>query len=350
MSRNIGTEGCLSCLKEVMEMGICPNCGSWVDEGDICGSCGGGGGYTDDRDLFDPLRPFVLPTESIRGLTLKQTQIKAYELAAEYYTGLRDKDALKYINSALELDNNIPENLSRKGAILKNFKRFEESEEYFNRALELSREIERSEIYAGKARMLYDWSSQLVKESRKLSVSEALDKLKEAKMKIEIAIDIAPGYENIEKYLKKKNKIESLEYSDLAWKYYNDYKYEDAFYHINLALDLDDTISNNWNRKGIILEGLKRFEESEKCYNKSLELSKSSIVSDNKARMLYDWSSQLVKESEKLSVSEALDKLKEAKNIIERAIDAIPEDSEEDIKKYTDKRDEIDHILENKGL
>ena len=28
-------------------MGICPNCGSWVDEGDICMSCGGGS-FNDD--------------------------------------------------------------------------------------------------------------------------------------------------------------------------------------------------------------------------------------------------------------------------------------------------------------
>lgn len=27
-------------------MGICPNCGSWFDEGDACGCCGGGGGYS----------------------------------------------------------------------------------------------------------------------------------------------------------------------------------------------------------------------------------------------------------------------------------------------------------------
>lgn len=31
-------------------MGICPNCGEWVDEGDICMSCGGGGGYSEDPE------------------------------------------------------------------------------------------------------------------------------------------------------------------------------------------------------------------------------------------------------------------------------------------------------------
>ena len=32
-------------------MGICPNCGEWVDDGDICMCCGGsaGVGYEDER-------------------------------------------------------------------------------------------------------------------------------------------------------------------------------------------------------------------------------------------------------------------------------------------------------------
>ena len=27
-------------------MGVCPNCGSWVDDGDICMNCGGSGSYS----------------------------------------------------------------------------------------------------------------------------------------------------------------------------------------------------------------------------------------------------------------------------------------------------------------
>ena len=79
------------------------------------------------------------------------------------------------------------------------------------------------------------------------------------------------------------------EYSKKAWDYYMDFKDEDALYYINLALDLDNRHANNWNRKAIILESLKRYEESEECYNRSLELSWQNIVSDNKARMLLIW-------------------------------------------------------------
>ena len=41
-------------------MGICPNCGSWIDEGDICGHCGGGGGYYSiDDDELDEFNHYV---------------------------------------------------------------------------------------------------------------------------------------------------------------------------------------------------------------------------------------------------------------------------------------------------
>ena len=46
-------------------MGICPNCGSWVDDGDICMNCGGSGsygyGHDDDPDEID-----INPTYSKR--------------------------------------------------------------------------------------------------------------------------------------------------------------------------------------------------------------------------------------------------------------------------------------------
>ena len=54
-------------------------------------------------------------------------------------------------------------------------------------------------------------------------------------------------------------------YGKKAWELYMDYKEEEALHYINLALDLDDGHSRNWNRKAIILEALKRYEESEEC-------------------------------------------------------------------------------------
>ena len=134
------------------------------------------------------------------------------------------------------------------------------------------------------------------------------------------------------------------EYANKAWNYYMDFKDEDALYYINLALDLDDKHSNNWNKKAIILESFKRYEESEKCYNRSLELAKQDVVYDNKARMLLDWSHQLLDESKELP--NGLNKLKEAENKIVKAINALSGDSDEDINKYLRMRDSINFYID----
>lgn len=135
------------------------------------------------------------------------------------------------------------------------------------------------------------------------------------------------------------------EYSNKAWNLYMDYNDEDALYFINLALDLDDRNAKNWNRKGIIVESMKNYAESERCYDRSLELSKSNVVYDNKARMLYDWANELLEESKNLP--NGLDNLKEAKDIITRAIKALPgENSEENIETYISLRDSINFYID----
>ena len=76
-----------------------------------------------------------------------------------------------------------------------------------------------------------------------------------------------------------------------------DFKEEDALRYINLALDLDSDNARNWNKKAIILEAMKRYPESEECYDKSLELAFDNLVSDNEVRMLFDWAFLLIDES-----------------------------------------------------
>ena len=134
------------------------------------------------------------------------------------------------------------------------------------------------------------------------------------------------------------------EYSKKAWDFYMDFKEEDALHYINLALDLDKSDSNNWNIKAIILEGMKRYKESEYCYDISLNLSFQNLVCDNKVRMLYDWASKLIEEAKKLP--NGLKKLEEAKEINIRAINSRPgENSEEDLDKYLHQRDAINSYI-----
>ena len=134
-------------------------------------------------------------------------------------------------------------------------------------------------------------------------------------------------------------------YSKKAWDYYMDFKEEEALHYIDLALDLDKSHSNNWNIKAIILEAMKRYRESEECYDRSLKLSFDNLVCDNKVRMLYSWAAQLIEESKKLP--NALKKLEEAKEKNIKAINARPGDnSEENLDKYLNQRDAINHYID----
>lgn len=138
--------------------------------------------------------------------------------------------------------------------------------------------------------------------------------------------------------------IKRDEYSKMAWEYYMDFKEEDALHYINLALDLDKSHSNNWNIKAIILEAMERFEESEECYDKSLELSQQSLVCDNKARMLRAWAGHLLEDSKKLP--NGLTKLEDALEKNRKAINTLPgNNSKENIDVYLRQRDSINFYI-----
>lgn len=78
--------------------------------------------------------------------------------------------------------------------------------------------------------------------------------------------------------------------SDEAWKLYNDYRSDEAIVLINRAVELNPRYFNHWNRKGIILEDLHRYEESKECYQQSLILKPGNdVVLANMARMMEEW-------------------------------------------------------------
>lgn len=134
------------------------------------------------------------------------------------------------------------------------------------------------------------------------------------------------------------------EYSKKAWEYYNDFKDEEALQYINLALDLYDRSSGDWNLKALILDSLKRFEESEKCFDRSLQIYQDDEVSDNKARMLYRWAMNLLDESKKLS--NGLDILYEARQKIIKSINTFSSKRDEaDFSRCLYLRDSIDYYI-----
>ena len=140
------------------------------------------------------------------------------------------------------------------------------------------------------------------------------------------------------------NNSKSNQYSKKAWDYYMDFKDEEALHYINRALDLNDTNSNNWNIKGLILEGLKRYEESQECYDKSLQLYRDNIVYENKARMLLKWSVNLVEESKK--VPNGLNILQKAEEKILKAINTLPRQNREKVPdRYLYQRDAVNYYI-----
>lgn len=180
-------------------MGICPNCGSWVDEGDICMNCGGSGSYSSDNDddwgsgYESSYRPMKTPADRLG------------EEAWDLYMDFRDTEALSVINEALEYNDRHPNNWNRKAIILESLKMFGESERCYNRSLELRRS---SKVSDNKARMLYDWALELLERSKKMP--NGLAKLDEASDTITRAIDALPDYgseEDIEKYLRLRDSI-----------------------------------------------------------------------------------------------------------------------------------------------
>ena len=140
------------------------------------------------------------------------------------------------------------------------------------------------------------------------------------------------------------NNSKSSQYSKKAWDYYMDFKDEKALHYINMALDLDGRNSNNWNIKGLILASLKRYEESQECFDKSLQLYPDNIVYDNKARMLLKWSANLLQESK--NVSNGLNKLQKAEEKIIKAINTLPgENTEEILDRYLNQRDAVSYYI-----
>lgn len=76
-------------------MGICPNCGSWVDEGDICMSCGGSGSYSSKYDDEDE-RSYSSSSYSSPRPSLKENN---YAKAKSSFNSQRYEEAISYCES-----------------------------------------------------------------------------------------------------------------------------------------------------------------------------------------------------------------------------------------------------------
>ena len=168
-------------------MGICPNCGSWVDEGDICHGCGGVFGYNDGYSEGDILSMscsaerdrkrgnLKSSTETYKKIIeiLGQGNASSYDSFASYHVGEAKKaiaemkpelevmedaekkakelsdeawslynenrlsEALYLINQATEIYPRVAGDFNRKALILDSMERYEEASYYYDKASSL---------------------------------------------------------------------------------------------------------------------------------------------------------------------------------------------------------------------
>ena len=158
-------------------MAICPKCGSWVDEGDVCRNCGGVSGYRNEG----------------YGSSSRYGQEVYSSKAWDAYHNHQYDLALYYIDTALLRNVLYAENWNKKAIILEAKGDFEESKKCYDEALSL----ERSNVYIdNKAYMMKNWAIQLFKEKKDLK--KAIDLLNEAISEI----SSIPSEEDVDEYKK----------------------------------------------------------------------------------------------------------------------------------------------------
>ena len=128
-----------------------------------------------------------------------------------------------------------------------------------------------------------------------------------------------PSYER-ERYLKKEERL-----GQEARSLYRKCQYKKALEVIERALEINRKNAENWNIRGKIMCGMKRFKASERSFDKSLELEYSGIVVGNKACMIRRWAWEYYDN----------DDMKNAMKLCRRAMKLVEEhDTDEDIEDY----------------
>ena len=175
-------------------MGICPNCGSWVDEGDICHGCGASGSYitSEDEDEDETYNP---PVESRADRLGKQ--------AWDLYLDENYDDAIYKINQALDFDDRHVENWNKKAIILEGLLIVFLIELIYFFIFNILFPSQYSFRLILLFYQLFRWAHKLLEESK--DIPDGSNKLEEAKQKCIKAMKALPGEnseEDINQYLR----------------------------------------------------------------------------------------------------------------------------------------------------
>lgn len=166
-------------------MGVCPNCGSWVDDGDVCTNCGGSASYSSDSSESENYQP------SNRTKKAKRLSDKAWRLENE---GMFE-DALDLINQAIDINPHDANHFNRKAIILQDMRQYDYALDSYDRALSVKSD---GTIRANKADCIL--SKLEAKRFRAKFTYRDLDLINEA-------LKTLPQRENNYHYLQMKGKI-----------------------------------------------------------------------------------------------------------------------------------------------
>lgn len=87
--------------------------------------------------------------------------------------------------------------------------------------------------------------------------------------------------------------LDSSKISDEAWKLYGEHRYDEALIFINRALEYWDARAIDWNRKGLILNALSRYDEALECFDEAIGISSNESYVHNRALCLVDYANVL---------------------------------------------------------
>lgn len=252
-------------------MPICPNCGSYVDEGSPVCSCGASLGYSSGHD------------DSFKEISDLSTSDLERELASRYRRDARRffnqaeySRAIAYCDKSLSL---VRDNLTLK---LKANAYINMGD--YNNALETFKKCNPEDFEA-----LYLMGDVLVKLER---FEDAIEKYKDAIGSIErsprFRVRIRE-YEPVEKELersarKKEEKDMTLAvvYDRIGWAYNLMGEYRKAIQHCERAIYLDNDVPGYWNTKAIVLENMGNYEDALKFYDIAIELGGDEVIRSNR--------------------------------------------------------------------
>ena len=151
----------------------------------------------------------------------------------------------------------------------------------------------------GQERTLLDAMRELLQELQKALNEEVKDDLQAMATKKEQALDTGQRHLDDQDWGKAKNIFDQLIRSfggdtdlktDIADRYLNAGRYEEAFHMLDDALHDDPNAIHLYNRIGMVLRKMKDFGTAERYYLKALTLNNNDeYLHYNIGRLYYDW-------------------------------------------------------------